>query len=150
MNQYVEEMRQYYKTKREFGARTEGCVAKIEGVGDVRREELEEWESMTKRRSSDFNNILARHSVDIGKALAEFREDPPEDMTSLLKNITPTTACPTAPLYRKDSESTTGIQNLDAEEKALLRNKSHTSGTSSPCSKRLSMLTTSFSRTGST
>ena len=53
MNQYVEEMRQYYKTKMEFGARTEGCVAKIEGVGDVRREELEEWESMTKRRSSE-------------------------------------------------------------------------------------------------
>ena len=52
VNQYVEEMRQYYKTKMEFGARTEGFVAKIEGVGDVRREELEEWESMTKRRSS--------------------------------------------------------------------------------------------------
>ena len=52
VNQNVEEMRGCSKTKREIGARTEGCVARIEGVGDVRREELEEWESMTKRRSS--------------------------------------------------------------------------------------------------
>ena len=52
MNQNVEEKRECSKTKREIGARTEGCVAKIEGVGDVRREELEEWESRTKRRSS--------------------------------------------------------------------------------------------------
>ena len=52
VNQNVAEMRECTKTKREIGARTEGCVAKIEGVGDVRREELEEWESMTKRRSS--------------------------------------------------------------------------------------------------
>ena len=53
VNQNVEEMRECSETKREIGARTEGCVAKIEGVGDVRREELEEWQSMTKRRSSE-------------------------------------------------------------------------------------------------
>ena len=52
VNQNVEEMRECIQTKREIGARTEGGVAKIEGVGDVRPEELEEWESMTKRRSS--------------------------------------------------------------------------------------------------
>ena len=127
-NRNVEEMRECCKTKREIGARTEGCVAKIEGVGDVTREELGEWESMMKRRSSllppekracnyihpkqhspfpeclrlpypdeeilsgyeedvsfirdgfttwvkaDFNTILERHTVGIGKTLAEFRE----------------------------------------------------------------------------
>ena len=39
VNQNLEEMRECYKTKREIGARTERYVTKIEGVGDVMREE---------------------------------------------------------------------------------------------------------------
>ena len=205
MNQNVEEMRECSKTKREIGARTERFVAKIEGVGDVRREELGEWESMTKRRSSllppkkrvckyihpqqhslfperlrlpypdeeilsgyeedvsfirdafatwvkaDFHTILERHAVDTGKALADFREPSARrhDISSQEYHSS-TTACPTAPLYRKDSASTTGTQDLDVEGKALLRSKLRGNCTSSRCREQLSMLNTSFSRTGFT
>ena len=158
----------------EIGPRTEGFVAKIEGVGDIRREELGEWESMTKRRSSllppqkrvckkihpqqhslfperlrlpypdedilsgyeedvsfirdglatwvkaDFNTILERHAVDTGKAIADFREPSARrhDISSQEYHSS-TTACPTAPLYRKDSASTTGIQDLDVGKEPL-------------------------------
>ena len=174
MNQNVEEMRECSKTKREIGARTEGFVAKIEGVGDVRCEELGEWESMTKRRSSplppkkreckkihpqqhslflerlglpypdeeissgyeedvsfirdgfatwvkaDFNT-MERHEVHTGKALADFREPSVRrhDISSQEYHSS-TTACPTAPLYRKDSASTTGTQDLDVEGKGAI------------------------------
>ena len=46
-------MRECCETKRESGARTEGCVTKIEEVDDVMCEELEEWESMKERKSSE-------------------------------------------------------------------------------------------------
>ena len=77
---------------------------------------------------ADFNTILERHAVDIGKALADFREA----------------------LHRKDSASTTGIQDFDMEEKALLRSKLLGNGTSSRCREQLSKLITSFSQTGPT
>ena len=46
-------MRECCETKRESGARTEGCVTKIEEVDDALCEELEEWESMKERKSSE-------------------------------------------------------------------------------------------------
>ena len=88
---------------------------------------------------ADFNTILERHAVDFRKALAEFRE---------ASVIRPT--CLTVHLYKNGSASTTGIQDLHVEEKALLRNRSQASGMSSHCRKRLNLLTTSSSRTGST
>ena len=73
----------------------------------------------------------------------------PRSIRQKTRYITSTTTCLTVHLYKKGSASTTGIQDPDVEEKALLRSKSQASGMSSHCRKRLSMLTTSFSRTGS-
>ena len=71
---------------------------------------------------ADFNTILERHAVDTGKALADFREPSARkhDISSQEYHSS-TTACPTAPLYRKDSASTTGTQDLDVEGKEPLR-----------------------------
>ena len=73
-----------------------------------------------------------------------------EDTIHLIKSITSTTRCPTVHLCRKDSASTTGTQDPDVEEKEPSRSKFKGNGTSSPCRRRLSMLTTSFSQIGST
>ena len=71
---------------------------------------------------ADFHTILERHAVDTGKALADFREPSARkhDISSQEYHSS-TTACPTAPLYRKDSASTTGTQDLDVEGKEPLR-----------------------------
>ena len=84
---------------------------------------------------------LERHTVDVQKAVAEFRE---ESARHDLLSITSTTTCLIVHLCKNDSASTTGIQDLDVEKKVLLRNRSQVSGTSSHCRKQLNMLTMIF------
>ena len=98
---------------------------------------------------ADFETLLERHAVDIRKALAEFREAPARNMIFLIKSIVSKATCLTAHLSRKGTASRSGTQDLDWEEE-LSRSKLQGNGMFSPCKKRLSMLTTGFSRTGST
>ena len=79
--------------------------------------------------NADFETLLEKHAVDIRKILAEFRE---------------------ASARRHDIFSQEYHFDNDVEVKALLRSKSQASGMLSHWRKRLSMLTTSSSRTGST
>ena len=90
-----------------------------------------------------------RRALDIRKAHTEFRE------ASVRKHDTSYQEChfdnnvPNRSLVQnKAQQKTTRIQNPDVEEKALSRSESQASDTSSHCRKRLSMLTTSFSRIG--
>ena len=99
---------------------------------------------------ANFETILERHVVDVRKSNAEFREASARRHDIFSRTETSTTVCPTALLYRKDSASTTGIQDLDVEGKEPSRSKLRRNGTSSRCKKQFYMLTTSFSRTGST
>ena len=75
---------------------------------------------------------------------------PPEDTAHLLKSITWTATCQTVHPFKRRQASTTGIQDLDVEERAPLRNKSQASGISSHCRKRLNTFTTRSSRFVST
>ena len=70
-----------------------------------------------------FETVLERQVVDVRKARAQYAKHPREDMTSLLRNIISTTACPFALPYRKDSASTTGIQDPHLEGKESSRSK---------------------------
>ena len=99
---------------------------------------------------ADFNTILERHVVDVREALAEYRE------ASVRRHDT------SAQQYYFDSS----VPNRSSVQKRLsiynwnpgprrgkegaIENKLQGNGTLSPCKKRMSMLTTSFSRVGST
>ena len=73
-----------------------------------------------------------------------------EGTTHLLKNISSTAACQTAHPFRRGRASTTGIQDLDVEKRVLSGNELQENGILSPFRRRLSISTTSSSRTGST
>ena len=81
--------------------------------------------------------MLERHAVDVRTDSQNSVKHPPEDTTHLLKIITSIITCLTVHLYKNDSAFITGIQDLDVEEKALLRSKSQASGMSSHCWRRL-------------
>ena len=100
--------------------------------------------------SADFETILERHAVDIRKAHAEFREASARKHDTSYQEYHFDNNVPNRSPVQKGSASTTGTQDPDVEEKALPRSKSQGNGTSLPCRSRLSMLTTSFPRIGST
>ena len=98
--------------------------------------------------NADFNTILERHAVDVRKALAEFREASARRHDTSAQEYHFDSNVPNRSSATKTGGASTTIQDLDAEERALLRNKSQAKGISSHCRKRLNTLTTSSSRTG--
>ena len=50
---------------------------------------------------AEFETVLERHTADIRKVHAEFREASARDTSHFIKSITSTTKCPTVHLHRK-------------------------------------------------
>ena len=101
---------------------------------------------------ADPNDTLERHVVDLRKALTEYREASVRRQESPAQEYFFDSSVPDRSSVQKKKAKCLQLESRISTWKrgVLSRNKLQESGTLSPCRRRLSMSTTSSSRTGST